>query len=219
MLWCRCTLLLGDPPEHGAQGERHATHPDHGSRRARFSQLQRGLPRRCDQRGGGVHGCPDPGHRRSSLPGRSGRAEVPQRHSHPARGRGRRADSGQRRRRGGVRLLRPVVHRGDAPIGDRARCRRLVHLARPCGDDDRLHPPGGGRRRCSHRLRQEPDQPPCRATAARCGHASGLGAAPDAVRRPGGHARAALCDAGRHRRRTPRSRNARSTRSRCGRAW
>ena len=76
------------PARAGAlrKGDGNAQGHHHGSRRTRLPQLQRRLPRRPEHRGRGLHGDPDPRHRRAHLSGLAGRAALPARDPDPARG-------------------------------------------------------------------------------------------------------------------------------------
>ena len=102
---------------------------------------------------------------------------------------------------------------GDAQGVGRARSGRRLQAARARRDDAAQLEAGRCGLRRPHRQRQEPDEPPDRAAPARRRAQGGPRAASDAVRRPRADARAALRDAGRHRRLRPDRRGARGVRA------
>ena len=197
------TCLRGEPDEDRS---------DHGSRGPGLPRLQRRVPRRSGHPCGCVHRRADPRHRRPRLPGVARGAALPGGDPDPAGGGARGADRRARRRRGRARVLRPLARGRDAPRVPRARRRSELRPARPARDDDRVDQAGDRRHRGADGVRQEPDEPQDRGAPARGGPPGRARAAPDAVRRSRGDARAALRDAGRHRRREPDRRGARGVR-------
>ncbi len=150
--------------------------------------------------GGRVHRGADPRYRRPRVPGLARRAPVPGGDPDRAGGAAGGADRLRGRGRGRPRVLRPRARGRDAQGVGRSRRRRRLPAPRPPLDDAAGHEAGRRRDRGPHRLRQEPDEPPDRRAAARRRVARRARPSPDAVRRPGGDARAAVRDARRHRR-------------------
>ena len=197
----------GDEGRHDAQGHHH------GSRRARLPQLQRRLPGRPGDEGRGLHCRADSRHRRPEVSRLAGGAALPGWDSDRPRGRARRARAERGGRRGRPRLLRPLAPGGDAQGVGRARSGRRLQAPRAGRDDAAQLEARRRDLRRPDRQRQEPDEPPDRGAPARRRAQGGPRAASDAVRRPRADARAALRDAGRHRRLRPDRRGARGVRA------
>lgn len=101
------------------------------------------------------------------------------------------ADCAHRRRDVCHGLQRPLVPAGDEPASIVNGGRRL-HDAGRAPDRAEEHQAGHQRGRRAHRLRQEPDEPPHLRDPPQGGQEGRRRAAPDALRRPRGPARAAL---------------------------